>query len=97
MNHAAIQPRTYLVVYIVLLVLLVFTIAGAYIPIHVLATVVAFVIATIKAILIVLYFMHVKESSTLVRVFGGAGLLWLGILIAGTLHDYLARGWPPPP
>lgn len=92
MSHAIITLRTYTVVFAALLILLGLTMAGAFIPIAWLSTVIAFVIAAAKAILIVMYFMHVKESSTLVRVFVGAGLLWLGILVAGTLHDYLGRG-----
>jgi cytochrome c oxidase subunit 4 len=95
MSEATIQPRVYLVVYTALMVLLGITIAGAYIPLHWVATGLAFAIATVKAILIALYFMHLRESSTRVRVCAAAAVIWLGILIGGTLHDYLSRGWHP--
>jgi cytochrome c oxidase subunit 4 len=52
-------------------------------------------IAVLKATLVVLYFMHVRYSSKLTWVFVGAGLIWLIILIAFTLSDYLTRGWVP--
>jgi len=52
-------------------------------------------IAVFKATLVVLYFMHVRYSSKLTWVFVGAGLIWLIILIAFTLSDYLTRGWVP--
>ena len=50
-------------------------------------------IAVTKTVLIVLYFMHVRYSSRLTWVFAGAGLLWLVILIAFTLSDFMTRGW----
>lgn len=93
MSATTINERTYLWVYLALLALLGLTITGAYIPIHWLASFIALVIAGIKTALIVLYFMHVRESSTRTRVFASAALLWLGILIIGTLHDYLSRSW----
>jgi cytochrome c oxidase subunit 4 len=53
----------------------------------------AMTIAIAKAILVMLYFMHLRYSSTLTALFAGAGIFWLGILIALTLTDYLSRGW----
>ena len=52
-------------------------------------------IAVTKATLVVLYFMHVRYSSKLTWVFVCAGLVWLIILFAFTLSDYLTRGWVP--
>lgn len=57
--------------------------------------VVALTIAVAKATLVVLYFMHVRYSSKLTWVFVGAGIIWLIILFAFTLSDYLTRGWVP--
>ena len=57
--------------------------------------VVALSIAVIKATLVVLYFMHVRYSSKLTWVFVGAGLIWLIILFAFTLSDYMTRTWVP--
>src|SRR6476620_10061967 len=57
--------------------------------------IVALSIAVFKATLVVLYFMHVRYSSKLTWVFVGAGLIWLIILIAFTLSDFLTRGWVP--
>jgi cytochrome c oxidase subunit 4 len=58
-----------------------------------LIVVVAFAIATVKAVLVVLYFMHVKQASRLTKVFVVTGLAWLAILMALTLNDYLTRSW----
>jgi len=53
--------------------------------------VVALFIAVCKAVLVILYFMHVRYSSRLTWVFVGAGFFWLSILIALTMSDLLTR------
>jgi cytochrome c oxidase subunit 4 len=57
--------------------------------------IVALSIAVVKATLVVLYFMHVRYSSKLTWVFICAGIIWLIILFAFTLSDYLTRAWVP--
>lgn len=54
---------------------------------------VALGIAVIKASLIATMFMELKFAAPTERLVAGAALLWLGILMAGTLDDYLTRGW----
>lgn len=56
---------------------------------------VALLIAGAKALLILLFFMHLRYDKREVLVFAGAAYLWLLILIIGTLHDYLSRNWLP--
>ena len=48
-------------------------------------------IASFKALLIILIFMHVKDETPLVQVFAFIGVIWLGILFAFTMSDYLTR------
>ena len=48
-------------------------------------------IAAGKALLVVLYFMHVIHSKSLVWVIAISGVFWLGILMTLTLMDYLTR------
>jgi cytochrome c oxidase subunit 4 len=57
--------------------------------------IVALSIAVVKATLVVLYFMHVRYSSKVTWVFVCAGIIWLIILFAFTLSDFLTRGWVP--
>jgi cytochrome c oxidase subunit 4 len=54
---------------------------------------VALTIAVIKAMLVMLYFMHLRYSSRLTILFASAGVFWLGIMLALTLSDYISRGW----
>ena len=55
--------------------------------------VIALAIATTKAMLVVLYFMHVRYSSKLTKVTVLAGVFWLGILLVMTMGDYVSRDW----
>jgi len=87
-------------VFAVLIVLLVVTVVAAQFNLGVFNIVIALTIAIFKALLIILYFMHVRYSTRLAWVFAGAGFVWLAILIGLTLNDYASRGWfglPPPP
>ena len=49
--------------------------------------------AIAKATLVVMFFMHAKGGNRLVWIFIAAGVVWLVILIAGSMHDVLTRGW----
>ncbi len=94
MTEKVTSPVTYLVVGAALLVLTFATYEAAMLNLGPWHTLVALGIAAIKAILIVLFFMHARYSTGITRVVIGGGVLWLGILIAGTLDDVLTRGWP---
>ena len=93
-EHGHILPvRTYLAVYIALLVLLVATVGAAFINVEPFNFALTMIIALAKAIMILLIFMHVRYSERLIWVFSSAAFLWLAILIALSLNDYFTRGW----
>lgn len=56
-------------------------------------TVVALLIAGVKALLVILFFMHVKYSSKLVWLFAGAGFFWFVCEVVFTMADYSSRSW----
>src|SRR3989441_4266024 len=87
--------RLYVAVFAALLVLTVATVSVSYVDLGPLSVVVALTIAFTKALLVVLFFMHLRESSGLVWVVAGGGFFWLAILIALTMSDVLTRGWLP--
>lgn len=89
--HAHMSLQTNIVIYLALLGLLVLTVAFAYMPLGYLALPVAFIIATIKAILIMMYFMHIKFSSKLVWLFATGSLAWVLVLLIWTGNDYFTR------
>jgi cytochrome c oxidase subunit 4 len=53
----------------------------------------ALTIATVKASLVILFFMHVKYSSRLTWAVVLGSIFWFGILIVLTMSDYLTRVW----
>ena len=57
--------------------------------------VVALAIATVKATLVVLFFMHARYSPRRTQLVIISGIVWLAILLALTLTDYLTRTWLP--
>ncbi len=73
------------------MVLLAATIGVSFLELGPFGIVVALAIAFAKMMLIVLYFMHVKFSSKLTKLFAAAGLYWLLILFLLTFSDYLTR------
>lgn len=89
-----ISTRVYFTVFAALLGLTALTTGIAFVDLGRVGNVaVALTIAIIKAMLVMLYFMHLRYSSRLTMVFAGAGILWLGIMLVLTLSDYISRGW----
>jgi cytochrome c oxidase subunit 4 len=84
--------RTYALVFLALLVLTGLTTAIAFLDLGgSINTMAALAIAVGKALLVILYFMHVRYSDRLTWVFAAAGFFWLLILIGGTMDDVLTR------
>ena len=92
MAEIVITKRTYYGVFGLLMGLLGLTMLLAFAHLGPLEVVAAYTIAAVKAILIILYFMHVRKSSHLTWAFAGSGFMWLGILLVLTMGDYLTRG-----
>jgi cytochrome c oxidase subunit 4 len=97
MSETVIPKKTYLLVWVALLALLAVTVGVAYVHLGWFNPVAALSIAALKALIIILYFMHVRYSPKLIWVLVGAAFVWLGIAIGGTMSDYLTRSYLPPP
>jgi cytochrome c oxidase subunit 4 len=80
---------------IALLALLALTWMIAYVDLGPFNLIVALAVAIAKAIVIALFFMHIKGSSHLLHLAAVAGVIWLLFLISLTLGDYYTRGWVP--
>jgi cytochrome c oxidase subunit IV len=91
MSHHVVPQKIYFLVFATLLCLTLITVDVAFYNFGWLNMYMALAIATTKATVIVLYFMHVKFSSRLVWIFAVAGLFWLVILFTLTFGDYLTR------
>jgi cytochrome c oxidase subunit 4 len=86
------RPATFVCVWLALLALLGATLALASLPLGPLGLVVSLAIAAAKAGLIGATYMDLREAPPLVRAVAGLALVWVAILFALTLSDYLTRG-----
>jgi cytochrome c oxidase subunit IV len=92
-EHHIVSPKIYLVIIAALLVLTAVTVAASFVDMGVFNPIVALGIACTKAVLVVLFFMHVKYSTKLTKLTVGAGVFTFLILIGMTLSDYFTRAW----
>lgn len=93
MSEHITPARTYYVIFALLMFCTYLTWQVAYFDLGPFNTVAALGIAIFKATLVVLFFMHVKNSPRLTWAVVLSSIFWLGILLALTLGDYLTRGW----
>ena len=87
------SARSYFLICAILLGLTVLTVQVAFVDLGAFNTLAALGIAAGKAVLVVLYFMHVRYAPKLIWVVVGSGVLFIGILLSLTLADYMSRGW----
>lgn len=78
-----------------LMLLLALTWIIGYINLGMFNVIIALAIAITKALLVALFFMHIKGSSRLLHLAMTVGVIWLLIMLSFTLTDYLTRGWVP--
>ncbi|MEX1098229.1 MAG: cytochrome C oxidase subunit IV family protein [Planctomycetales bacterium] len=86
---------TYFTVFAALLVLLAVTVGVAELDLGPWNVVAALAVAAAKAVLIVLYFMHVRHANFLTRMAAVSGFLWLALLLGLTYSDFSTRDWLP--
>ncbi len=97
MSAHVVPKSLYFIIFATLLALTALTTGMAFVDLGPWNTVVALVIACCKASLVILFFMHWKWSTHLVRVVILSALLWLAILLVLTSTDFLSRHWTPVP
>jgi cytochrome c oxidase subunit IV len=76
-----------------LLVLTATTTGVAYLDMGIFNPIVAIAIACIKAVLVILFFMHIRYSSKLMMLTVFSGFFTFLVLITMTLSDYMSRAW----
>jgi len=93
-EHGTHSRAFYIAIGTTLIVLTMVTAGVAFINLGPFNPVVALLIATIKATLVVLFFMHVKGASEkLTAAVVVSGFFFLLILLALSLADFLTRSW----
>ena len=93
-EHHIVTPFQYMLVFGTLLVFTGITVGAAFIdfpgPLN---AIVALAIASFKACVVILFFMHVKYQSRLVKLTVASGFFTFLVLITMTLTDYMSRAW----
>jgi cytochrome c oxidase subunit 4 len=91
---AHVAPKTlYYFVFLALIIGTGLTVLAAFFDMGVMNNVVMLAIASIKAMLVILFFMHVRWSTRLTWVVVASGFFWLLIMFGLTMSDYFSRGW----
>ena len=95
MTHTVVPVRTYVMVFLALLCGTALTVAVTFFNLGEFNLLIALAIAFTKAGLVVFFFMNVRYSSALTKVFVFSGLLFFIILIVMTYSDFVSRMWLP--
>ena len=92
-DHKHDHRKTYLNVWFILMALTVITVVAASINFGKINLFIAMAIASVKASLVILYFMHLKGDATLNQVVFLSAFGFLAVFVLLTLSDVIAR--PP--
>jgi cytochrome c oxidase subunit IV len=92
-DHHIVTPFQYSLVFASLLAGTLITVLAADVDLGVFNPVIALGIACTKAVIVILFFMHVKYQSNLIKMTVASGFFTFIVLITMTLSDYLSRAW----
>ena len=92
-GHHVAPVSMYLIIFGALIVGTILTVVVAKFDLGPFNNIVMLTVAIAKALLVVLYFMHVRWSSRLTWVVAMSGFFWLLIMFSMTMQDYLTREW----
>lgn len=92
-SHHIVSPLVYLAIFAALQVGTALTVWASFIDLGPWNPVIALGIACAKATLVVLFFMHVRYSSKLMKLTIASGLFMFIVLVGMTVSDYFTRAW----
>ena len=92
-DHHIVTPIQYLMVFGTLLFFTLVTVGAAYVDMKWFNPVLALGIACFKAVIVILFFMHAKYQSRLIKMTIASGFFVFLVLIVMTMSDYVSRAW----
>jgi cytochrome c oxidase subunit 4 len=92
-EHHIVTPLQYGMVFGALLIGTILTVVAARIDMGLFNPIIALGIACTKAVIVILFFMHVKYQSKLVKLTVMCGFFTFLVLITMTISDYISRAW----
>lgn len=94
MSEIVVAKRTYILVWVALMCLTAITAAVSYINLGEWSGFVAIFIASLKALLVALFFMHLRYvHQKMAWIVAIAGFFWLSILFSLSMTDYATRNF----
>lgn len=85
------MKTSYLLTWLGLMVLLALTLGSSYVPMGVWNTALNMAISCAKALLIAVFFMHLRHAGALLRITAFTALLWLALLFGLSWTDFAYR------
>ncbi len=92
-EHHIVSPLQYSMVFGTLLLFTLLTVIAAFIDLKWANPVIALAIACFKAVIVILFFMHVKYQSRLIKMTIASGFFMFLVLVTMTMSDYISRSW----
>ena len=90
-SHPGSSPAQYVAVWAALIILTGITVGASYINLRNSAILMAVMIATLKAVLVLLYFMHLRYAKPVLMKMMVAGVIVYGVFFGLTMVDYWYR------
>jgi cytochrome c oxidase subunit 4 len=88
---------TYVLTWLALMALLALTFGSSYLPMGAWNSVANMAISCAKALLIAVFFMHLRQAGALLRLAACIGFLWLALLFGLSWTDFGTRTFSPAP
>lgn len=92
MDHNSSVVRSYVLTYLALMALLLATVGAAYINLGRFNLPLTLAIASLKAGLVVVFFMHIRETVRLIWLYALLSLVFISYLFGGAIFDLITRG-----
>jgi len=92
-EHHIVSPKVYALIFLALMVGTAITVAAAFVEMGPFNPIIALGIACTKATLVILYFMHIRYSSKVMKLTVLSGFFMFLVLVSMTLADYMSRAW----
>jgi cytochrome c oxidase subunit 4 len=93
MSEPLTSVKTFVAIWIALLILTGVTVGVAQLNLGAMSVAVALIIAVVKASLVALFFMEIRYSHKMTQIVLIGGIVWLLILLFLSMTDYASRAW----
>ena len=90
-SHPVLPAKVYVLIWLALITLLLLTLGSAYLRLGGVNGGINLAIAVVKAVLVMIFFMHLRSGHYLLRIVAAAGFFWLALLIGLAFTDIGGR------